>query len=180
MNPTPGTRRALLQRGGSMLRVINRVAWVFAMVGGLCASLVAVMMVVSIAGRAITSLPIPGDVELTQFGIAVCISLCLPWCQLHGANIIVDFFTQRASERGQRLLDGFGALLLAVMVGLLSWRTAAGARAVSDAGETTMILGLPMWWTYALLAPGLALACFVALVQVVMHLSGRDVKDMQA
>ncbi len=163
-----------------MLRVINRVAWLFAMVGGLCASLVAVMMVVSIAGRALMSAPIQGDVELTQFGIAVCISLCLPWCQLHGANIIVDFFTQRASERGRRVLDGFGALLLAIMVGLLSWRTAAGARAVSDAGEQTMILGLPAWWTYALLAPGLALTCFVALVQVVMHLSGRDVKDMQA
>jgi TRAP-type C4-dicarboxylate transport system permease small subunit len=163
-----------------MLRVINRVAWVFAMVGGLCASLVAVMIVVSIAGRSLASAPIQGDVELTQFGIAVCISLCLPWCQLHGANIIVDFFTQRASESAQRVLDGFGALLLAVMVGLLSWRTAAGARAVSDAGEQTMILGLPMWWTYALLAPGRELPSLVALIQVAMHYSGPDVKDMQA
>src|SRR5687768_4140922 len=101
-----------------MLRVINRVAWLFAMLGGLVASIVALMTVTSIALRALTSRPIPGDVELTAFGIAVCISLCLPWCQVHGANIIVDFFTQNAADRTQRRLDGFGALLLAVMVSL--------------------------------------------------------------
>jgi hypothetical protein len=51
------------------------------------------MAVASIAGRALLNRPIPGDVELTHFGIALCISLCLPWCQLRDANIIVDFFT---------------------------------------------------------------------------------------
>jgi TRAP-type C4-dicarboxylate transport system permease small subunit len=163
-----------------MLRLINRVAWLFAMVGGLCASLVAAMVVFSIAGRALLSKPIQGDVELTQFGIAVCISLCLPWCQVHGANIIVDFFTQKVREGTRRWLDGTGALLLAVMVGLLSWRSSAGALAVHEAGETTMILGLPMWWTYAMLAPGLALTCVVALIQAGMHFSGRDVKALQA
>jgi TRAP-type C4-dicarboxylate transport system permease small subunit len=163
-----------------MLRLINRVAWLFAMIGGLCASLVAAMVVISIAGRSLLSKPISGDVELTQFGIAVCISLCLPWCQVHGANIIVDFFTQKVSAATRRFLDGIGALLLALMVGLLSWRTSAGALAVHEAGETTMILGLPMWWTYALLAPGLALTCVVALIQAGMYFSGRDVKALQA
>ena len=37
-----------------MLRVINRMAWLFAMLGGLCVSLVALMTVVSITGRAAT------------------------------------------------------------------------------------------------------------------------------
>ena len=122
------------------------------------------------------SKPIPGDVELVQFGIAVCISLCLPWCQLHGANIIVDFFTQKLSQRASRALDGIGALFLAVMCMLLAWRTGAGALAVRGAGETTMILGLPMWWTYALLAPGLALSAVVALWQAARQLRGLDVQ----
>ena len=43
------------------------------------------------------------------------------------------------------------------MVGAAVVAHGAGALAVHEAGETTMILGLPMWWTYALLAPGLAL-----------------------
>jgi TRAP-type C4-dicarboxylate transport system permease small subunit len=162
-----------------MLRVINRVAWLFAMVGGLCASLVAVMTVVSVTGRAAISAPIQGDVELTQLGVALCISLCLPWCQVHGANIIVDFFTQKVGPRQQAILDGIGAIALAAMTALLAWRTAVGAASIHEAGETSVILGLPMWWTYAMLAPGLALTCVVALVQAGLLFNGRDIKGMQ-
>jgi TRAP-type C4-dicarboxylate transport system permease small subunit len=163
-----------------MLRVINRVAWLFAMVGGLCASLVALMTVVSVAGRSALSQPIQGDVELTQLGVALCISLCLPWCQVHGANIIVDFFTQKVGPRRQAVLDGIGALALAAMTALLSWRTAVGAVSIHEAGETSVILGLPMWWTYVMLAPGLALTCLVALIQAGLLFNGRDIKEMQA
>ena len=155
-----------------MHKFLGRVAWVFALAGGLTASVVALMVVTSIAGRALIGEPIQGDVELTQFGIALCISLCLPWCQLHGANIVVDFFTQRLPQRGVRALDGIGALLLALMCALLSLRTAAGAIAVSEAGETTMILGLPMGWSYLMLAPGLGLTALVALWQAQRLLRG--------
>jgi TRAP-type C4-dicarboxylate transport system permease small subunit len=154
--------------------LLRRIAWFFALVGGGVASLVALMIVTSIAGRALLSRPIQGDVELTQFGIALTISLCLPWCQLHGANIIVDFFTQRLPQRVNRRLDGIGAILLALMCALLSLRTAAGAVAVSQAGETTMILGLPMGWTYLMLAPGLGLTTLVALWQAQRLLRGLD------
>lgn len=157
-----------------MTRFLTRLAWWFAVIGGLFASVTAVMTVVSIVARAVVSRPIPGDVELTQFGIAICISLCLPWCQLHGSNIIVDFFTQKASAVTTRRLDAIGGLLLALMVMLLAWRTAAGALAVGGAGETSMILGLPMWWVYAALAPGLALAGVIALFQAFERLAGRN------
>lgn len=148
-----------------MSAALARLAGWFAGLGGLCAAAVALMVVASIAGRALWSKPIPGDVELTQFGIALCLSLCLPWAQAQRANILVDFFTQRASRPTLRTLDRIGAVLLAVMVALLAWRTAVGALAVHEAHEATMILDLPMWWTYALLAPGLLLTAVIALVQ---------------
>ncbi len=157
-----------------MTRFLTRLAWCFAVLGGLFACATALMTVVSIAARAVVSRPIQGDVELTQFGIAICISLCLPWCQLHGGNIIVDFFTQKAGAATTRRLDAVGGLLLALMVALLAWRTAAGAFAVGGAGETSMILGLPMWWVYAALAPGLALTGVIAVFQAVVRLSGRN------
>ncbi len=146
---------------------LARIARGFAVLGGLCAAAAAAMVVVSIVGRAGWAKPIQGDVELTQFAVALCISLCLPWAQVHRANIIVDFFTQRASPQTQQRLDRIGALLLALMVALLAWRTAVGAVAVREAHEASMILDLPMWWTYAMLAPGLALTALIALVQAV-------------
>jgi len=157
-----------------MNHLLRRLAVAFAVTGSAVAMLTGIMTVASVAGRALASTPIQGDVELTQFGIALAISLGLPWCQLRGANIIVDFFTQKAPARAQRLLDGFGALLLALMCLALAWRTGVGAWAVREAGEQSMILGLPMWWAYASLAPGLALAGVIALWQAAHHVTGRS------
>ena len=152
-----------------MLKALWRLALWFAFSGASVALLVGVMTTARVVGRAFFKSPIQGDVEMTQMGIALAISLCIPWCQLHGANIFVDFFTQRLSARRQRWLDALGALLLALMCALLAWRTGVGAASVREAQETTMIIGLPMWWAYASLAPGLALAAVVALVQAWMH-----------
>ena len=55
------------------------------------------------------------------------------------------------------------------MYGFLAWRTSVGAISVREAGETTMIISLPMWWAYASLAPGLGLSALIALAQTVDH-----------
>ncbi|MBP6901118.1 MAG: TRAP transporter small permease [Burkholderiaceae bacterium] len=154
--------------------LFKRIALWFALAGGLAASALALLTVVSIVGRAGWSTPIQGDVEMMQMGIALSISLSLPWCQLHGSNIIVDFFTQNLGQRSNRRLDGIGALMLALMCALLAWRTGAGAIAVQAADEQTMIIGLPMWWAYAMLAPGLALTALIALWQAQRLLRGLD------
>ena len=151
---------------------LRRLAFAFAIAAGMTGCAVALLTVSSIVGRSLASRPIPGDIELTQFGVALCISLTLPWAQLQGANIIVDFFTHKASERTVARLDAIGALLLAVMTGLLGWRTAIGALSVGAAGETTMILGLPQWISYAVLAPGLGLTALIAIEQAVQRWRG--------
>ena len=163
-----------MTRAPLMQRAVHALALAFALLGCAAALAVALMVVASIAGRALWAKPIPGDVELTQFGIAWALSLALPWCQMRRANIIVDFFTQGLRERRIRVLDGVGALLLALMCALLAWRTAVGAQAVMEAGETSMILSLPMWWAYVSLVPGLALAAVIATGQGVSLLAGRE------
>ena len=160
-----------------MPALLRRLATAFALLGCAVASITALLTVASIAGRSLFSQPIAGDVELTQFGIALAIALSLPWCQLRGGNIIVDFFTQELRARTRQFLDGVGTLLLALMTGLLAWRTAAGAVSVYEASETTMILGLPMGHTYAVLAPGLALTALIALMQTLQHWRGRAATD---
>ena len=156
-----------------MLTLIRRVASAFALLGSAVALGAGLMVVSSVILRAVFSRPIQGDVELTQFAIALAISLALPWCQLRGSNIIVDFFTQRLRAPVTRRLDGIGALLIGAMCTLLAWRTSVGAWSVRDAMETSMILALPMWWVYASLAPGLALAALVAFVQAGLHFAQR-------
>jgi TRAP-type C4-dicarboxylate transport system permease small subunit len=160
-----------------MLKFLRPLTWWFAVAGSVIAMMVGVMTAVSVVGRAVFKSPIQGDVEITQLAMALSISLCIPWCQLRGANIIVDFFTQNLRHRSIRLLDAMGVWMLALMCLLLAWRTGVGALAVRDAQESTMIMGLPMWWAYASLAPGLAFAGLVALVQGWMHVTDQALTD---
>lgn len=155
---------------GSALRGAARL---FSIVGGALAIAVAALTVASVVGRAFFAHPIQGDVELTQFGIALSISLCLPWAQLQRANIIVDFFTQRLQPRARSRLDGAGAVCLAVMCALLAWRTTVGAISTYESHESTALLELPGWIVYAGLAPGLTLTALIALHQAHAHFTSR-------
>jgi TRAP-type C4-dicarboxylate transport system permease small subunit len=56
---------------------------------------------------------------------------------------------------------------------LLAWRTGVGALAVREASETSMILGLPGWWVYAALAPGLLLAALISFTQASLLFRGK-------
>jgi TRAP-type C4-dicarboxylate transport system permease small subunit len=129
-----------------------------ALAGGAMLSALTLMAVVSIGGR-VAGHPIQGDFELVQVGCAVAIALFLPYGQFKRANIIVDFFTARATTRTQRTLDSIGGLLLAAVMALVAWRTGAGAIAMKAGGETSMIMGLPLWFAYAAMTPAFALAC---------------------
>jgi TRAP-type C4-dicarboxylate transport system permease small subunit len=144
-------------------RAIEALAELSAFLAGAIVTAIAGLVVASISLRALNFAPIQGDFELVQVGLAAAIALFLPWCQLNGGNIIVDFFTTRARVRTQRRLDCVAALLTALVMALVAWRAGAGAISAFRNGETTMILGFPIWWSYAVMTPGLALTSLTAL-----------------
>lgn len=146
-----------------MTRVLDGLTRAFAFGGGAVLVALTGMSVASITGRTLLGRPVPGDFELVQVGCGVAIAAFLPYCQLQRGNIIVDFFTVRAGRRVQGALDTFGALLLALVMAVLAWRTAVGMVAVRAGGEVSMIVGFPIWIGYAAIVPSLALATVVAL-----------------
>lgn len=150
-----------------MRRALDFVATGLALAGGVLLACLAALTVVSIAGRWLASQPVTGDVELVQLGIAAAIALFLPYCQLHGSHLIVDFFTARSSGRSQRLLDTIAARAAGAVFLLLAWRAAIGVIELRAAAETTMVLGVPLWLPYAVMIPGLALAGIAGMLQPV-------------
>jgi TRAP-type C4-dicarboxylate transport system permease small subunit len=144
-------------------RLLDALARTFAFAGGAVLVGVTAMSVVSIAGRTLLGTPVPGDFELVQVASATAIAAFLPWAQLRRANIIVDFFTTRASPRVQAALDALGALLLAAVMGLLAWRTVLGLLTVKASREITMIVGFPVWIGYAAIVPSLVLAAVIGV-----------------
>ena len=138
-------------------RALLRVCKVAAITGGLVFVVLVVMSIISIVGRKLASAPIPGDFELMQMGSAIGASAFFAYCHLNHGDVKVDFFTQHWREAGVRTLNAIGSLLVGLFGALIAWRTAAGAWTVFDAGETSAILGWPIWITQALMVPGFAL-----------------------
>ncbi len=145
------------------LTLIEKLAAASAFAGGALLTGITGMVVTSIAMRSLGFQPIQGDFELLQVALAGCIALMLPWCQLQGGNLTVDFFTVRLRRSRQRRLDAFGAVLFALVMALLTWRTGVGVMAVKASHESTMILGFPLWIGYAAMMPGLLLTVLAAL-----------------
>lgn len=146
-------------------RWLQRLCDVSAAIGGVVLVAIACMTVVSVVGRAMFSHPILGDVELVQLGCAVVVASFLPYTQFRHANIIVDFFTTRATVRSQRLMDAFGTLLYTLVLALVCWRVAVGGIDIHAARESSMLMDLPLWIPYLLMVPGLALCVLIGVYQ---------------
>lgn len=147
------------------MRRLERLCDASAAIGAVMLIAIACMTTVSVIGRAFFSHPILGDIELVQLGGAVVVASFLPYTQFRRANIIVDFFTNGASERTQRLMDLLGTLLYTVVLALVTWRVAVGGVSMYDSKERSMLMNLPLWIPYVLMLPGLALCVLIGAVQ---------------
>src|SRR6476620_5167260 len=125
-------------------------------VGAVFVALVA-MEIVSIVGRKLFAAPVPGDVEILQMCAAFASATFFAYCHLTGGDIKVDFFTHNIRSHRVALLDAIGSLLVGVFGALLAWRTGAGALVLKEVGETSAILGWPVWVAQALMVPGFLL-----------------------
>jgi TRAP-type mannitol/chloroaromatic compound transport system permease small subunit len=149
-----GLVRVDFGRGGRMLLALSK--WT-AIAGGLVFVALVAMSLVSIVGRKLFAMPVPGDVELLQMCAAFASSAFFAYCHLVGGDVKVDFFTHNLAPRKVALLDAFGSLLVGLFGALIAWRTGAGALAVKNDGETSAILALPVWIAEALMVPGFVL-----------------------
>ena len=163
-----------------MMRRLEKLCDASAAIGAIVLVAVAVMTTTSVIGRAFFSYPILGDVELVQLGCAVVVASFLPYTQFRSANIIVDFFTTKASASAQRMMDAFGLLLYTLMLALVTWRVAAGGIAIHEAQERSMLMDLPLWIPYVLMLPGLTLCVLIGLVQFVELLRAPMKEEVQA
>jgi TRAP-type C4-dicarboxylate transport system permease small subunit len=149
------------------MNVLVKLAKLFAITAGVLLTVITLITCGSLIGRNTTGVTLMGDYELTAVTAGAAVALFLPWCQVKRGNIIVDFFTANASAAATGFMDRIGSLVLAVVMGVIAWRTVFGAINAYESQTTTMMLGFPEWIAYASIAPGLALTGVIALTQAV-------------
>lgn len=137
-----------------MHRLIQSLARLTALIGGLMLIALVSMTTLSILGRSIGVGEITGTYELLEAGIAFAIFSFLPITQLYGAHANVDVFTSFLPKRANRWIAAFWEVVLAATILLIVWRLYEGTLTHYSRGGTTTFLQFPLWWPYT--------ACFVA------------------
>ncbi len=155
---------------GPFGRVLLAVSKTAAAAGGLVFVAIVGMSIVSIVGRKLFSMPVPGDFELVEMGSAVGASYFFAYCHLNRGDVKVDFFTQHWSAAKVMSLDAIGSLLIGLFASVIAWRTTVGAISLREVGESSAILDWPMWIVRLAMVPGfvlMALAGFYMAVHFV-------------
>lgn len=142
----------------------------FAAIGGVVLVAMMLITVASVLRRTLLGAPIPGDFELVELGSAVAIFCFLPWCQVTGGNVLVDFFTANSDPRNNHRLEAVGDLLYLLIAALLAWRLFHGGAEMREYGEQTMVLRIPLWWGFPIILPAMLLLVATCAATTIGHL----------
>jgi TRAP-type C4-dicarboxylate transport system permease small subunit len=108
---------------------------------------------ISIVGRGLIPIglsSVPGDYELVEMLCGLAVFAFMPYCQLHKGHISVDLFITSFGHKAMAWTQLFGDIIITGLVCLLVWRHSAGTFDKYDYGDTSFILEIPIWWSYAI------------------------------
>lgn len=112
--------------------------------------LAAMLVLVATVIGGVFGKPILGDSEIVELLVGMAVFAFLPYCQLRGSNVIVDFFTQPLSPRARHWLDAVMGVAFILVATVLTWRMAEGGLTAWERSRKSMFLQLPDWWGYAI------------------------------
>jgi TRAP-type C4-dicarboxylate transport system permease small subunit len=181
-------------------RIVEALARLMAVLGGLVLTGLILMTCISILGRTASGLlnsdalegvraaqallalgigPIKGDFELVEAGMAFVIFAFLPYTQLTGGHASVDIFTNPMGPGPNRWLTMAWAVLFAAVMGMIAWQLWQGTLDKRRFGETSFLIQFPIWWAYAAALVGAAVAAltavYVAIVRVAELITGAPI-----
>ena len=185
---------------GRMHRFVRAIARWMALAGGAMLGALILLTCASIAGREVNELlqsdlvggagwarwlldtfgigAIDGDFELLEAGMAFAIFAFLPWTQITVGHAAVDVFADALPARVNRVIAALTEAVFAGVLILIAVQLWGGMETKLNAGQTTIRLQFPVWWSYALAMVPAALAAIVGVwcagLRIAALFAGRD------
>lgn len=143
--------------------LLYRCAEGFAAAGGLLLVAALLVTVASVGSNLAFGKPLLGDTEIVELLMGGAVAAFMPWCQVRGANVIVDFFTMKLPRRVNDAIDALAYVVFAVIVAVLTWRIIDGTITQYERERVSMFLKIPQWWGYATASAACVLWVLVCL-----------------
>jgi TRAP-type C4-dicarboxylate transport system permease small subunit len=154
------------------LRVTAAVIRFWALIGGLILTGVMLMTAASALSNLFFNKPFEGDYEVTQHFIAIAVFCFLPYCQLTGANVTVDIFTENVSERAKAAMVAFSSLFAIAFSIIMLRQMSYGFASYMQYPETTATLRIPLWTAFPPALFSLALLLIAAVITLIQGWRG--------
>ena len=144
-----------------LLRGIIR-TW--ALAGGLIIALLVLITAASALSNLLFNAPFSGEYELAKHFVGIAIFTFLPYCQLSGANVTVDIFTQGFGPRAKGAMALLSSLLAAAFAILLLRQMSLGFGDYIRYPEETAALHIRLWTAFPPILVSLALLLVASLL----------------
>lgn len=160
-------------RRAGVIAMARRIIELWALAGGLLLVAIVLMNAYSLVADILFGRPLAGDFELVEVGVAVAAFAFLPYCQVTGANVTADIFTQDARPSVVATLSAMAGVIALLFALLLVWRMALGLVELREFRETTTIISFPIWVAYVPILASLCLLVVAALISLRDAVAGR-------
>ena len=170
MNAQQGSGAQAPRTDSAVARIARALALAvryWALLGGLIISGLVVMTALSALSNLFFDKPFAADYELVKLLVAIAIFMFLPYCQLVGANVTVDIFTENISEGKKAAMSAFSSLFAIAFSVLLLRQMYLGFLGYMRFPEVTPVLNLPLWTAFPPILASLALLLVAAVLTLV-------------
>lgn len=161
---------------GGMRAGIERLARIWAGLGASALALLVAVTAYDVVAGKLAGKPLAGTYELAAILAGISIFAFFPYAQIKRAHVTVDLFMKYAGNRLNGLVMALSSLAFLILALFLVWRMTLGGIDIWRYGETTPILGLPLWWPYPIVLLSLllwALSAFMCLLEDIKSFRGR-------
>jgi TRAP-type C4-dicarboxylate transport system permease small subunit len=145
----------------SLLRGIIRI---WALAGGLIILALVLITAASALSNLLFNVPFSGEYELAKHFVGIAIFTFLPYCQLTGANVTVDIFTEGLGPRAKAAMLLLASLLAAAFAILLFRQMSLGFGDYIRYPEETAALHIKLWTAFPPILVSLALLLVASLL----------------
>lgn len=155
-------------------RALYRVEIVFGVISGLAVLVLMFLAVVSVGGRNLFNMPLPGYVDWIQMAMPLIAFLGISYAQRDGGHIRMDILIGRLKGRALWAAEFVTTLATLILIALLVWGSWAHFQRSFDWGapmwsrDSTIDIALPLW-PAKILVP---IAFSVMAVRLVLQLWG--------
>ncbi|OCX66217.1 hypothetical protein BFP70_05810 [Thioclava sp. SK-1] len=144
----------------------NRANLALAAISGGFLVLVLILVFVGVLARYVLGTPILGVNEVIQLTSVGVVMLALPYCTAGSGHVAVDVLDHAIGVWGRFVGDVLSRVLSCYVLYVLVDRAIYKSLDALEFGDTTNMLGLPLWPFYAFIAVGMALCVVILLVQL--------------